>query len=274
MKKILILSVIMLMNFVMAFAADQAKCVYVWTTGSNAVYLIEDNPVVTYEGNKAILTVDGEKVLTLPLVDDAELVITYGEYVDADLVKLNNYGYATYSGETDMKVEIGAEVCGLKIVNGEAKVTAQATNKIPVFNGVLLRGQPRSLVVLTKTTACPPLVENDLKPTTYGLIHPIVDFVEGSYALNGKTFKKYVQSENNGGKFAPKKAYLPAPIQLTGKAMSIIGEIDQEFLDAITSAEDEVTTTTVQKIGKYIVGGTLYVVKGNKMYTTDGKEVK
>ena len=81
MKKNLLLIVMALLSVMMA-KAETCDAVYAWVNGESTCYRLEAMPQVTYSDGAAVLTVDGEVALTLPLQEGAELIITYGQYED------------------------------------------------------------------------------------------------------------------------------------------------------------------------------------------------
>lgn len=80
MKKQLLIAVFSLLACISSRAANDA--VFVWVDGTTTCYQLTSYPKVTFEGTKAILTLQGEStpVLQLDLVGNAELKVTFGEY--------------------------------------------------------------------------------------------------------------------------------------------------------------------------------------------------
>ena len=57
------------------------NAVYAWVDGASTCYRLSDMPKVSYEGQFAVLTINGEEQLRLDL-GEKELKLTYGEYME------------------------------------------------------------------------------------------------------------------------------------------------------------------------------------------------
>lgn len=276
MKKIFIMSVVMLMNVLMASAADVKDCIYVWVNGGEPVaYKLDKNPVVTYEGSKAILTVDGAVVKELELSQGQTLTITFGTYIDgAETITLNAFGYGTYSNFKAMQVPASVDVLGVKAVANELLVNEYSEKVVPSATGVVLRGTPYQLVTLIPylgdEAELPAFVENNLKPTTAteGVLEP-KPTTGKPWVLNGKTFKRLKDEVA----FTPNKAFME---YFAGSLdiKSIVSFIYDEEEEATSVEEGVKAPAAIQQIGKYIIGGKLHILKGGKEYDANGVEIK
>jgi len=79
MKRVLLILAVAVSSIATAVAAEK-DAVYCWVNGSSTCYRLSDEPVITYAGGAAVLTIDGVEQLRLPMADISQLTITYGEY--------------------------------------------------------------------------------------------------------------------------------------------------------------------------------------------------
>lgn len=80
MKKLFLLCSLLVAMCVQAQEAAR-DAVYAWVDGTSTCYRLSDMPTVAYEGQFAVLTINGVEQLRLNL-DEKELILTFGVYVE------------------------------------------------------------------------------------------------------------------------------------------------------------------------------------------------
>lgn len=80
MKKLLFLCSLLVAMCVQAQETVH-NAIYAWVDGASTCYRLSDMPKVSYEGQMAVLTINGKEQLRLDL-GEKELKITYGEYIE------------------------------------------------------------------------------------------------------------------------------------------------------------------------------------------------
>ena len=80
MKKLFLLCSLLVAMCVQAQETAR-DAVYAWVDGASTCYRLSDMPTVSYDGQMAVLTINGEEQLRLDL-DEKELMLTFGVYVE------------------------------------------------------------------------------------------------------------------------------------------------------------------------------------------------
>ena len=173
-------------------------------------------------------------------------------------VNLNSNGYATFSYNSDVKIE-GAEVY-TATKNGNRIKCTKAEQTVPAYNGVILKGEPNAEVMLLSSTNLSDLIGNELKATT---LATGTAASETALVLSGKTFVNYT-----GGDFVADKAYMP----YDGNSANTIEMVfdDATVVNSIASNNDLLDKTVI----KTIEDGKLVIKTANGKYSSVGAKMK
>ncbi len=242
--------------------------IFVWVSGSATCYQLQDFPTVTYSEvggvTNAVLTLQGKGTpeLTLPLTEGATLEVVYGTYVESPSLAINAYGLATFSFSLPIRITGGADA--YKVAYGTEPNTLVCTqipnNEVPAYTGILLKGTTENAPVsYTVISEAAEVTGNILKPTTTseGLAAK-----ESALVLKDNQFVTYT-----GTAFKPNRAYIPYSSDTKDFTLIFDGE-------QTTSISVPATPNQVQKVGKYIIGGRVVIVRDGKQYNTDGALIK
>lgn len=173
-------------------------------------------------------------------------------------LNLNSNGYATFSYNSDVKIE-GAEVY-TATKNGNRIRCTKAEQTVPAYNGVILKGEPNAIVTLFPSSDLSDYINNELKATTTtdGLAE-----IETALVLSGKKFVNYT-----GGDFVADKAYMPYDGN-SAHAIEMVFD-DATVVNSIASNNDLLDKTVI----KTIEDGKLVIKTANGKYSSVGAKMK
>ena len=268
MKKYFLLLGILLQSLCSHAGNVPDDAIYVWTSPTTYdCYLIQGKPIITYDKNDLVITVDGveAKRINLSTVDNVE--VTFG--IKYPLVTLNEYGLATFSFKTD--VQLSSSV--IKVYTGKVEgnliyCTEIADGLIPAGNGVLLFGTPSASAQLVGYDNAPALSDNDLKATT---------MADGSLASVPTSGYNYVLDGNmlvqfTGASFKADEAFINLSQQSgasSGAKYSLVfdetgtttGIVEMEKTDVTTYYDLQGRKVERPTTGIYIINGKKTVIK-------------
>lgn len=183
-----------------------------------------------------------------------DFTLTYYGPAGEETIKLNAYGYATFSRAYAAEIT-GAGVYTAKINNGSIYCYKVEDGVVPAGVGVLLYGEPNTEVTITpKETDKTYLNNNELQASTLanGSLAEVPE--SGAYTLSGDTFKTYSKTE-----FVHGKAYFVKPDMIMGG----VGETKVFSFEFAES--DEATAISTVKAN---VEGVAYNLAGQRVAPT------
>lgn len=159
----------------------------------------------------------------------------------------------------------GASAYTCQISGNEIICTEISDGIIPAGNGVVLYGEPNASVSFSIIESSATLSDNELQATTLqggGLKEMESGYTY--YVLNGSTFKTFTGSE-----FTPGKAFFAvSSSQSAQERMSIVFNAD------LTEVPQIETQDAVQKVGKYLIGGHLIIIRDGVRYDANGTAIE
>lgn len=127
---------------------DSHDAVYVTISGTTVSYKLSQIPIITYDGSTAILTVNGNEVMRLPLKYGAEVELTWGSYSQGNKVipvEVGKYNYSTFYSPFAITVPKDAVVFIPSLNSEQTKVMCgtplQEGCVIPAETGIILKNK-------------------------------------------------------------------------------------------------------------------------------------
>jgi len=234
-------------------------------TLSFASFLGEEYTITDLGNNNAVITVNASTQDYVFTIDESEknssilnrFVINYVAPAQAYNVKLNAYGYATFSADEEVSVPAGLTVwTGSSLSAEELSCEALSGGYIPANTGVLLWGDANAEFSL-------PIVANGNASAINNLFIPAsewANFGGQGLVLSGNMLYKY-----EGADFKANKAFLelpagnPAPRRI------------RFVVDQATGVENVEATV---KAEKFIENGQVLIKRGEAVYNLQGQIVK
>ena len=246
--------------------ADEPDGIFSWQDGKGTCYQLSDNPTFTYDDDGNLVVTIGTTEKRKFDISEKDAKVNYDTYAAVPEVTLNSNGYATFSFNHDVTVVTsGVTANTLKKDDDSYNLssTAISNNNIPSCSGVLLSGEENTAVEFYFLETAPTaLTGNELVSSTNSDGSAVTHPGEYTYVLNGDRFKHLATDKT-----------LPANRAYLYFSTDPFASGAKEFVIDLNGGATGISNISSENIlsdGKYLIDGSIVIVRGGKQYDLNG----